>query len=96
MRMRKLYSGTIVFEVPYEGKWYAIDSLSACPAMYEGSGIPQEVVGRAISALEMAYDKLTCALADSEIRSIGESALKGEFGDARFVSDTYPYGAVIG
>lgn len=95
MRMRKLYSGTIVFEVPYEGEWYAIDSLSACPAMYEGSGIPQEVVDRAISALEMAYDKLTCAPADSEIRSIGENALKGEFGDAKFVSDTVPYGVAI-
>lgn len=96
MRMRKLYSGTIVFEVPYEGNHYLIDSLSACPAMYEGSGIPQEVVDRAISALEMAYDKLTCAPAESEIRSIGENALKGEFGDARLVSDTIPYGAVIG
>lgn len=96
MRMRRLYRGTIVFEVPYEGKWYAIDSLSACPEMYEGSGIPQAVVDRAISALERAYDKLTCAPADSEIRSIGERALKEEFGDARFVSDTIPYGTVIG
>ncbi|MGN9235301.1 hypothetical protein ACTM8Z_08470 [Atopobiaceae bacterium HCP3S3_D6] len=96
MRMRRLYSGTIVFEVPYEGKWYAIDSLSVCPAMYEGSGIPQVVVDRAISAIDRAYGSLGQAPADSELRSIGESALKEEFGDARFVSDTYPYGVVIG
>ena len=52
MRMRRLYSGTIVFEVPYEGRWYAIDSLSGCRAMYDGSDVPQAVVERAISALE--------------------------------------------
>lgn len=96
MRMRRLYSGTIVLEVPCEGRWYAIDSLSVCPAMYEGSGIPQVVVDRAISAIDRAYGSLGQAPADSELRSIGESALKEEFGDARFVSDTYPYGVVIG
>lgn len=96
MRMRRLYSGTIVFEVPYGGKWYRIDSLSGCRAMYEGSGVPNAVVDRAISALERAYYEGPRAPKDSELRSIGENALKEEFGEARFVSDTYPYGAVIG
>lgn len=96
MRMRRLYSGTIVFEVPYEGKWYRIDSLSGCRAMYDGSDVPQAVVERAISALEKAYGALKRTPKDTELRSIGESALREEFGDARFVSDTYPYGVVIG
>lgn len=51
---------------------------------------------RAISALEKAYGALERTPKDTELRSIGESALKEEFGDARFVSDTYPYGVVIG
>ena len=96
MRMRKLYSGTIVFEVPYEGKWYAIDSQCGDPAMYDGSGVPRAVVDRAILAAESAYVRLGRTPEDSEIRSIDENALKEEFGDARFVSDTYPYDAVIG
>lgn len=94
MRMRRLYSGTIVFEVPYDGKWYAIDSLSACPAMYEGSGIPQEVVGRAISALEMAYDKLTCAPADSVcfVKQIFRKSSSNSFGSQHERSSDFTKG----
>ncbi|WP_160327073.1 hypothetical protein [Tractidigestivibacter scatoligenes] len=51
---------------------------------------------RAISAVESAYVRLGRTPEDSEIRSIDENALKEEFGDARFVSDTIPYGTVIG
>lgn len=55
--MRRLYSGTIVFEVPYEGNHYLIDSQCGDPAMYDGSGVPRAVVDRAISAVESAYVK---------------------------------------
>lgn len=96
MRMPKLYRGTIGFEVPYEGNWYAIDSQCGDPATYDGSGVPRTVVDRAISAVESAYVRFGRTPEDSEIRSIDENALKGEFGDARFVSDTIPYGVVIG
>ena len=96
MGMRKLYSGTIVFEVPYEGNHDLIDSQCGDPAMYDGSGVPRAVVDRSISAVESAYVKLGRTPEDSEIRSIDENALKGEFGDARLVSDTIPYGVVIG
>lgn len=96
MRMRRLYSGTIVFEVPYEGKWYAIDLQCGDPAMYDGSGVPRAVVDRAISAVESIYVRLGRTPEDSEIRLIDENAFKEEFGDARFVSDTIPYGVVIG
>lgn len=51
---------------------------------------------RAISVVESAYVRLGRTPEDSEIRSIDENALKEKFGDARFVSDTYPYGTVIG
>lgn len=64
--------------------------------MYDGSGVPRAVVDRSISAVESAYVKLGRTPEDSEIRSIDENALKGEFGDARLVSDTIPYGVVIG
>lgn len=41
-----LYHGTIVFEVPYKGKWYRIDALHAKVSLYEKTDVPSEVAER--------------------------------------------------
>lgn len=63
--------------------------------MYDGSGATRAIMDHAISAVQGAYVKLGRTPEDSEIRSIDEIALKRELGDARFASDTIPYGVVI-
>ena len=87
-----LYHGTIVFEVPYKGKWYRIDALHAKVSLYEETDVPAEVANRAVSALVAAFYRLDDAPDGPKARSTAEEALRGEFGDARFVSDTVLYG----
>jgi hypothetical protein len=90
-----LYKGTIVIDVPYKGKWYSIDSLRGNPELYENSDVPNEVVSRAISALDSAWAEVDYVPTKEQTRSICEEALRKEFGEARFVRDTYPYGVAF-